>query len=101
MPRLHPSRLARAALLAGLLFSLGAATPEEERRLASGEVLVRLVESPGGGPKEGVGMAVVDAPPSPDVVILLNSGHHRISLPVLRALDTRRRRDGAAVSAQS
>jgi hypothetical protein len=92
----------RAALLAILLFSLGAASsPEEERRLASGEVLVRLVETPGSGPKEGVGMGVVDAPPSRVFAALTDFAHYPEWVPFVRASDAQRQPDGSVLSAQS
>jgi hypothetical protein len=102
MRRLHRSPLVWAALLAGLLFSLGAApTPEETRRLAAGEVLVRLVETPGGGPKEGVGMGVVDAPPSRVFAALTDFAHYQEWVPFVRSSDAHREPDGSVVSAQS
>jgi polyketide cyclase/dehydrase/lipid transport protein len=102
MQRSHRSPLVWAALLAGLLVSLGAApTPDEARRLAAGEILVRLVETPGGGPKEGVGMGVVDAPPSRVFAALTDFAHYQEWVPFVRTSDARRQLDGSVVSAQS
>lgn len=102
MRSLYGPRLVRALIAIALLLSLGAApTPDEERRLAAGEVLVRLVESPGGGPKEGVGMGVVDAPPARVFAALTDFAHYQEWVPFVRTSDARSQPDGAVVSAQS
>jgi uncharacterized protein YndB with AHSA1/START domain len=90
--------LVAAAVGAGPLTAL---TPDAERRLAAGEVLVELVPNPGGGPEEGVAMGVVDAPPERVFAALTDFAHYREWVPFVTRSDARPQADGSVLSAQS
>jgi hypothetical protein len=87
-----------AAVGAGPLTPL---TPDAERRLAAGEVLVELVPNPGGGPDEGVAMGVVDAPPERVFAALTDFAHYQEWAPFVSRSDARLEADGSVLSAQS
>ncbi|MEA2694028.1 MAG: hypothetical protein QOJ16_3415 [Acidobacteriota bacterium] len=89
---------AAAAVGAGPLTPL---TPDAERRLAAGEVLVELVPNPGGGPDEGVAVGVVDAPPERVFAALTDFAHYQEWVPFVSRSDARPQPDGSVLSAQS
>jgi len=102
----------RAPALLGLLLAAGLAgvagiaageaprAAAETRRLVSGEVLVRLAERPGGGPAEGVGTGVIDAPPERVFAALTDFAHYQEWVPFVTRSDARPQADGAVLSAQ-
>jgi hypothetical protein len=97
--------LATSALLAGVVTAgpslTPAPTPDETRRLAAGEVLVRLEEIAAAGPREGVARGVIDAPPERVAAVLADFAHYREWMPFVERSDARREADGTVVSAQS
>src|SRR5262245_58203768 len=74
---------------------------DEQRRLAAGEVIVRLVERQGGGPKEGIGTGVIDAPPERVFAALTDFAHYREWVPCVTRSDARPQADGSVLSAQT
>ncbi len=78
-----------------------APTPDETRRLAAGEVLVRLEAIAAAGPREGVAQGVIDAPPERVAAVLADFAHYREWMPFVERSDARREADGTVVSAQS
>jgi polyketide cyclase/dehydrase/lipid transport protein len=76
-------------------------TPDEERRLAGGEVLVELVPPPGGSPAEGVGRGAIDAPPERVFAALADFAHYEEWVPFVERSDAAPQPDGSVVSAQS
>ena len=88
-----------APILLALLLA-ATAPAAEARRLAAGEVLVRLVEGPGGGAKEGVGTGVIDAPPERVFAALTDFAHYQEWVPFVTRSDARPQADGAVLCAQ-
>jgi hypothetical protein len=106
----HRAAAALACLLAALGLSIvrltanasqTALTADEDRRLTAGEVLVRLVPTPGGGPEEGVATGVVDAPPERVFAALTDFAHYQEWVPFVERSDAHPEADGSVVSAQS
>ncbi len=85
-----------AALL--LAFLPASPTPEETRRLASGEVLVSLAPAAEGGPQEATGRGVVDAPPERIFRTLTDYAHWHEFMPFLVKSEMRTGKDGAVES---
>lgn len=96
MPRPHP-----LSILSVVWLALGLAAADEEHRLAAGEVVVHLVERRGGGPEEGVGRAVIDAPPERVFAALTDFAHYREWVPFVTRSDARPQPDGSVLSAQT
>lgn len=66
----------------------------------AGEVLAHLEESRGGGPREGVGIAVVEAGPERVFRALADWGHWEEFMPYLERSDASPRPDGSVLVAQ-
>lgn len=91
--------------LAILLVGLASAglSPDENRRLAAGEVLVELKPAvPGGkaGPDEGIGRGVIDAPLERVRLALDDLESWDEFVPFLEESDARRQPDGSVLSRQ-
>jgi len=74
----------------------------ELRRLAAGEVLVTLAPvSPAGGPREGIGRGVIDAPPDRVYRALTDWAHAEEWMPFVERSDAAPQPDGSVVSFQA
>lgn len=76
-------------------------SPDELPRVAAGEVLVRFEDSAAGGPREGVGVGIVDFPPARVFAALSDFAHWSEFMPFLRRSEARREPDGAFLCDQS
>lgn len=76
-------------------------SPEETRRLAAGEVLVEVAEPAGGGPGEGVGRGVVEAPAERVFAALSDLAHYQEWMPFVTRSDAQPEAGGAVVSTQA
>ena len=94
--RISPVR--RVPLFFAALLFLAALSPEETRRLASGEVLVSLAPAAGGGPQEATGRGVIDAPPERVFRALADYAHWHEFMPFLEKSDLRTGKEGAVES---
>jgi len=70
-------------------------------RLAAGEVLVRLVETKGGGPREGIGTGAIDASPERVFAALSDFAHYQEWVPFVARSDARPQADGSVLSFQA
>jgi hypothetical protein len=70
-------------------------------RAAAGEVVVRIEPAPRGGPRQGLGVGTVDAPPARVFAALADFAHWSEFMPFMRRSDARREPDGAVVCTQS
>lgn len=80
--------LGLSALLAGAA-APGAPSASETARLAAGAVILELRGLPRGGPKEGVGRGVIDAPPERVFRALTDYAHWEEFMPFLERSDAR------------
>ena len=95
--------LARSASAAPAAFPAAGVrlSPDELPRVAAGEVLVRFEDPAAGGPREGVGVGIVDFPPARVFAALADFAHWSEFMPFLRRSEVRREPDGAFLCDQS
>lgn len=87
-----PLALAPVLALAAAVAGRAAAPPDglaaaDREALARGETVARLVETAGGGVREGVGMRVLPAPPERVFRAVTDYGHYREFMPFMTASD--------------
>lgn len=104
---LHTSRPARAlSILLALWAAAAPAAPTADvpagdlRRLAAGEVLVTLRPVPAGGPQEGIGRGVIEAPPERVFRALTDWAHAEEWMPFVERSNAAPQPDGSVVSFQ-
>jgi uncharacterized protein YndB with AHSA1/START domain len=87
-------------LLAVLLLGAAAEDPGRVASTPTGEVQVSLVTVGKGGPREGVGQGLIDAPPARVFRALMDVEHWHEFMPFLEQSSARRRKDGSIDSFQ-
>jgi hypothetical protein len=89
-------------LLATVLPAPADVSPVDLRRLSAGEVLVTLGPAPrSGGPREGIGRGVIDAPPERVYRALTDWAHAEEWMPFVERSDAVPQPDGSVVSFQA
>lgn len=96
---------ALALLAAGAAPSPAAGLPPlaaaDLARVAAGEVVVRLARGTGGGPRQGIGVATIDAPPARVFAALTDFAHWAEFMPFMSRSEARREADGTILCSQA